>query len=59
MKELPLVQLNDFAKAYAGITFQNGALRVATELNPTDGDFDGTSSWLRAHVNRQPAARRG
>jgi hypothetical protein len=44
LKELPLVQLNDFAKAYAGITFENGALRVATELNATDGDFDGTSS---------------
>ena len=30
LKGLPLVKLNDFAKAYAGITFESGAFRLAT-----------------------------
>ncbi len=41
LKELPLVKLNDFAKAYAGITFEKGTLRLATELKAKDGAFDG------------------
>ncbi len=41
LKELPLVKLNDFAKAYAGITFEKGTLRLATEMNASRGDFDG------------------
>jgi hypothetical protein len=38
---LPLVKLNDFAKAYAAITFEKGTLKVATELNSKNGNFDG------------------
>jgi len=41
LKELPLVKLNDFAKAYAGITFEKGTLRLATEMNASQGDFEG------------------
>ena len=41
LKELPLVKLNDFAKAYAAITFEKGTLRLATELNAKSGRFDG------------------
>ncbi|HEY1770849.1 MAG TPA: DUF748 domain-containing protein [Chthoniobacterales bacterium] len=41
LKDLPLVKLNDFAKAYASITFEKGTLRMATELNSKNGHFDG------------------
>lgn len=38
---VPLVKLNDFAKAYAGITFEAGTLRLATEMNSKQGSFRG------------------
>ena len=38
---LPLVKFNEFAKAYAGITFEAGTLRIATELNSKQGAFRG------------------
>ncbi|MFN2475243.1 MAG: DUF748 domain-containing protein [Chthoniobacterales bacterium] len=38
---VPLVKLNEFAKAYAGITFEAGTLRVATEMNSKQGNFRG------------------
>ena len=38
---VPLVALNDFAKAYAGITFEKGTLRLATEMNSKQGSFRG------------------
>ncbi len=38
---LPLKALNDFAKAYAGITFEEGTLRVASELSSKQGNFRG------------------
>ncbi|MDQ6859577.1 MAG: DUF748 domain-containing protein [Verrucomicrobiota bacterium] len=38
---LPLVKLNDFAKAYASITFESGTLRVATEMESKEGRFRG------------------
>ena len=41
MKGVPLVKLNDFAKAYAGITFESGTLLLATELDAKNGDFTG------------------
>lgn len=41
LKDLPLVKLNEFAKAYAGITFEKGTLKLATELNAKEGKFDG------------------
>ncbi|MBA2743354.1 MAG: DUF748 domain-containing protein, partial [Chthoniobacterales bacterium] len=41
LEGLPLVKLNNFAKAYGGITFEAGALRVATELDSKQGTFRG------------------
>jgi hypothetical protein len=51
LKELPLVKLNDFAKAYAGITFEKGTLRLATELKAADGDFDGYVEPVFEHMS--------
>src|SRR3954467_14505258 len=41
LKGVNLVKLNDFAKAYAGITFESGTLRVATEMDAKNGRFTG------------------
>lgn len=38
---LPLVKLNDYAKAYASITFESGTLKVATEMESKEGKFRG------------------
>jgi uncharacterized protein involved in outer membrane biogenesis len=38
---IPLVKLNDFAKAYGGITFEEGTLRIATSMNTKQGNFTG------------------
>ena len=38
---VPLVKLNDFAKAYAGITFDTGTLKLATEMTSNSGRFNG------------------
>ena len=39
VSELPLVKLNDFAKAYAGITFETGTLKLATEMTSDQRPF--------------------
>ena len=41
MRDIPLVKLNDFAKAYGGFTFEGGTLRLATEINAQNGAFRG------------------
>jgi hypothetical protein len=41
MKDIPLVKLNDFAKAYGGFTFESGTLRVAAEMESKNGAFHG------------------
>ena len=41
LSEVPLVKLNDFAKAYAGITFETGTLKLATEMTSNSGRFNG------------------
>ena len=38
---IPLAKLNDFAKAYAAITFESGTLRIATAMNSKQGRFTG------------------
>lgn len=50
LKEVPLVKLNDFAKAYAGITFEKGTLRLATEMKASKGDFDGYVEPVFEHM---------
>lgn len=51
MKDLPLVKLNDFAKAYAAITFEKGTLRLATEFNAKKGNFDGYVEPVFEHMS--------
>lgn len=51
MKGVPLVKLNDFAKAYAGITFEGGMLRVAAELDATNGAFTGYVEPVFNHMS--------
>ena len=41
MRDIPLVKLNDFAKAYGAFTFESGTLRLATEMNAKNGSFRG------------------
>jgi Domain of Unknown Function (DUF748) len=41
VSDIPLVKLNDFAKAYASITFESGTLRVASEMTSKNGAFTG------------------
>jgi hypothetical protein len=50
LKALSLVKLNHFAKAYAGITFEKGTLRVATELKAKNGNFDGYVEPVFEHM---------
>lgn len=38
---IPLVKLNDFAKAYGNITFEEGTLGLATAINSKQGRFAG------------------
>jgi len=51
MRDLPLVKLNEFAKAHAGITFESGALRVATEFDAKHGDFTGYVEPVFDHMS--------
>ncbi|MGI8437112.1 MAG: DUF748 domain-containing protein [Chthoniobacterales bacterium] len=48
---LPLTKLNDFAKAYASITFEGGTLRVATELESDEGKFRGYVEPVFDHMS--------
>ena len=41
MRDIPLTKLNDFAKAYGAFTFEEGTLRLATEMNSQNGAFRG------------------
>ena len=45
------MKLNDFAKAYAGITFEKGTLKLATELTAKAGDFDGYVEPVFDHMS--------
>jgi hypothetical protein len=50
LKGVELVKLNDFAKAYAGITFEQGTLRVATEMDAKNGRFTGYVEPVMDHM---------
>ena len=41
VKNVPLVKLNDFAKAYGGFTFKDGALKLAMEASAENGRYQG------------------
>jgi hypothetical protein len=51
MEGVPLVKLNDFAKAYAGITFESGTFKLATSVNAKNGDFDGYVEPVFDHMS--------
>ena len=51
MRDVPLVKLNDFAKAYAGITFESGTLGLATELDARNGKFTGHIEPVFDHMS--------
>ena len=41
VKDMPLVKLNDFAKAYGNFTFEQGTLKLAIEASAKDGAYQG------------------
>src|SRR5581483_8668083 len=41
LKEMPLVKVNDFAKAYGHFTFEAGTLKVAMEASAKNGAYKG------------------
>jgi hypothetical protein len=41
VKEIPLVKLNDFAKAHGGFTFEAGTLKLAMEASAKNGSYQG------------------
>lgn len=41
MEGIPLVRLNEFAKAYGGITFEEGTLKIAAAMKSRQGRFQG------------------
>jgi hypothetical protein len=41
LKEMPLLKLNDFAKAYGHFTFEAGTLKIALEASARDGAYKG------------------
>ncbi|HJT45411.1 MAG TPA: DUF748 domain-containing protein [Chthoniobacterales bacterium] len=51
IKDLPLPKLNDFAKAYAGITFQSGTLNLATEASAKQGSYHGYVEPVFDHMS--------
>src|SRR2546423_1468960 len=51
MAEVPLTKLNDFAKAYGHFTFEEGTLKVATELNSKNGAFNGYVEPVFDHMS--------
>ena len=51
MSEIPLVKLNDFAKAYGGFTFENGTFKMATEMTAKNGAFNGYVEPVFDHMS--------
>src|SRR5438105_1977138 len=41
MSDIPLLKLNDFAKAYGGFTFKEGTFKMAMEANAKQGGYQG------------------
>jgi hypothetical protein len=51
MAEVPLTKVNDFAKAYGHFTFEEGTLKVATELSSKNGAFKGYVELVFDHMS--------
>jgi len=50
VKELPLLKLNDFAKAYGGFTFKDGTFKMAMEANAKSGSYEGYMEPVFDHM---------
>lgn len=51
IKDLPLTKLNEFAKAYTGLTFQQGTLKLALEATAREGRFQGYVEPVFDHMS--------
>ncbi len=51
LKEIPLVKLNDFAKAYGNFTFEQGTFRMAMEASVQDGAYHGYVEPVFDHMS--------
>jgi uncharacterized protein DUF748 len=51
LKEMPLVKLNDFAKAYGHFTFDAGTLKVAMEASAKNGAYKGYIEPVFDHMS--------
>jgi hypothetical protein len=51
LREMPLVKLNDFAKAYGHFTFDAGTLKVAMEANASKGAYKGYIEPVFDHMS--------
>ena len=59
VKDVPLVKLNDFSKAYANFTFKEGTLKLAMEASAKTGAYQGYVEPVFDHMtifNEQSAA---
>ena len=51
VKDVPLVKLNDFAKAYGNFTFNTGTLKVAMEASVNNGAYRGYVEPVFDHMS--------
>jgi hypothetical protein len=51
LKEMPLVKLNDFAKAYGHFTFDAGTLKIAMEASAKNGAYKGYIEPVFDHMS--------
>ncbi len=51
LKEIPLVKLNDFAKAYGNFTFEKGTFRMAMEASASKGAYQGYVEPVFDHMS--------
>jgi hypothetical protein len=51
VKDMPLVKLNDFAKAYGNFTFESGTLKVAMEASAKNGGYRGYVEPVFDHMS--------
>jgi hypothetical protein len=56
LSEIPLVKLNDFARAYGHFDFKSGTLRLATQVESMNGSFKGYVEPVFDNMNIGAAA---
>ena len=55
MKDVPLVKVNDFAKAYGNFEFDGGTLKLAMEASAKNGAYQGYAEPVFDHMAINPA----